>query len=165
MPWGTPFHSRTSALCQSMSWRDWAGYYAVSTYEVHHEREYSAIRNAAALIDISPLFKYRVTGKDATRLVDRIITRDINKVAVGQVIYTPWCDEHGKVIDDGTIARLDDDSFRWTSAEQHLRWFGLNARGLDVEIEDVSEAVAAVALQGPLSRAVLEAATRQSWSD
>ena len=77
MPIGTPFHPRTSALCESMSWRDWAGYFAVSAYEVHHEREYNAIRNAAALIDVSPLFKYRVAGKDAARLVDRIVTRDV----------------------------------------------------------------------------------------
>ena len=92
VPIGTAFHPRTSALCESMSWRDWAGYFAVSTYEVHHEREYNAIRNAAALIDISPLFKYRVSGKDSTRLVDRVITRDANKIAVGQVVYTNWCD-------------------------------------------------------------------------
>ena len=85
MPIGTAFHPRTSALCESMSWRDWAGYFAVSAYEVHHDREYNAIRNAAALIDVSPLFKYTVTGKDAARLVDRIVTRDARKMAVGQV--------------------------------------------------------------------------------
>ncbi|HLE61849.1 MAG TPA: hypothetical protein VI750_01855, partial [Pyrinomonadaceae bacterium] len=101
MPIGTVFHSRTSALCESLNYREWSGYYAVSAYEAHHEHEYNAIRNAAALIDISPLFKYRVNGPDATRLVDRIITRDMRKVSVGQVIYTPWCDETGKVIDDG----------------------------------------------------------------
>ena len=96
MPIGTCFHSRTAALCESMSWRDWAGYFAVSSYEVHHEREYSAIRNAAALIDISPLFKYRVSGKDATRLVDRVVTRDVPKMKVGQVAYTNWCDGRGQ---------------------------------------------------------------------
>jgi aminomethyltransferase len=106
-----------------------------------------------------------VRGRDAVRLIDRVITRDATKIKPGQVIYTPWCDEHGKVIDDGTIARLDDDSFRWTSAEQHLRWFQLNARGLDAYIEDVSEELAAIALQGPLSRTVLEAATRQDWAE
>jgi aminomethyltransferase len=157
MPWGTPFHARTSALCQSMSWRDWAGYYAVSTYEVHHDREYSAIRNAAGLIDISPLFKYRVTGKDATRLVDRIVTRDMNKVQVGQVVYTNWCDGEGKVIDDGTVSRLDDQLYRWTAAEPNLRWLSVNAHGLDVKIEEITERTAALALQGPESRAILEA--------
>ena len=157
MPWGTPFHSRTSALCQSMSWRDWAGYYAVSTYEVHPEREYSAIRNAAALIDISPLFKYRISGPDATRLVDRIVTRDMNKVQVGQVVYTHWCDGEGKVIDDGTVSRLDEQVYRWTAAEPNLRWITLNAHGLDVRIEEITERTAAVALQGPTSRSILEA--------
>ena len=147
MPIGTPFHSRTSALCQSMSWRDWAGYFAVSTYEVQHDREYNAIRNAAALIDVSPLFKYRVTGKDATRLVDRVLTRDVHKMKVGQVGYTHWCDGEGKVIDDGTISRLDEDVYRWTAAEPNLRWFRENSFRLDVRIEDISEKTAALALQ------------------
>ena len=127
MPIGTPFHERTFPLCESLNYREWSGYYAVSAYEAHHEHEYNAIRNAAALIDISPLFKYRVTGKDATRLVDRIITRDVRKVSVGQVIYTPWCDEHGKVIDDGTVSRLEENIYRWTAADPSLRWFTQNA--------------------------------------
>jgi aminomethyltransferase len=139
-----------------MSWRDWAGYFAVSAYEVHHEREYNAIRNAAALIDISPLFKYRVSGRDATRLVDRVITRDANKIAVGQVVYTHWCDGEGKVIDDGTVSRLGPDLYRWTAAEPNLRWISQNAIGLDVKVEDISDRTAAVALQGPTSRAILE---------
>ncbi|PYS43037.1 MAG: hypothetical protein DMF71_08010 [Acidobacteria bacterium] len=151
MPIGTPFHERTFALCESLNYREWSGYYTVSAYETHHEHEYNAIRNAAALIDISPLFKYRVTGKDATRLVDRIITRDLRKVSVGQVIYTPWCDEQGKVIDDGTVSRLDENTYRWTAADPSLRWFTRNAAGLDVQIEDISENVAALALQGPTS--------------
>jgi aminomethyltransferase len=157
MPIGTPFHSRTSALCESMSWRDWAGYFAASTYEVHHDREYNAIRNAAALIDVSPLFKYRVTGRDATRLVDRIVTRDVPKMKVGQVAYTHWCDGKGKVIDDGTVSRLAEDIYRWTAAEPSLRWFTLNAIGLEVRIEDISASLAAVALQGPTSRDILAA--------
>jgi len=94
-----------------------------------------------------------------------VITRDATKIKPGQVVYTPWCDEHGKVVDDGTVARLDDDSFRWTAAEPQLRWLSLNSRGLDVEIEDISEATGAIALQGPLARAVLEAATNESWAD
>ena len=157
MPIGTPFHERTFPLCESLNYREWSGYYTVSAYEAHHEHEYNAIRNAAALIDISPLFKYRVTGKDATRLVDRVITRDVRKVAVGQVIYTPWCDEHGKVIDDGMVSRLDEDIYRWTAADPSLRWFTQNAVGLEVEIEDISESVAALALQGPTSARLLKA--------
>jgi aminomethyltransferase len=151
MPVGTAFHERTFRLCESLNYREWSGYYAVSSYEPHHEHEYNAIRNAAALIDISPLFKYRVTGKDATRLVDRIITRDLSKVSVGQVIYTPWCDEHGKVIDDGTVSRLEENTYRWTAADPSLRWFTQNAAGMDVQVEDISESVAALALQGPTS--------------
>jgi aminomethyltransferase len=156
MPIGTPFHQRTFALCESLNYREWSGYYTVSAYETHHEHEYNAIRNAAALIDISPLFKYRVTGKDATRLVDRIITRDMRKVSVGQVVYTPWCDEQGKVIDDGTVSRLEENVYRWTAADPSLRWFTQNATGLDVQLTDISETVAALALQGPTSGSLLK---------
>jgi aminomethyltransferase len=155
MPIGTAFHARTLALCESLNYREWSGYYTPSAYETHHEHEYNAIRNAAALIDISPLYKYRLTGPDATRLVDRVVTRDLAKVAVGQVIYTPWCDEAGKVLDDGTVARLGEQHYRWTAAEPNLRWLHLNANGLDVAIEDVSERVASLALQGPTSAGLL----------
>jgi aminomethyltransferase len=157
MPIGTPFHDRTLALCESLNYREWSGYYAVSAYESHHEHEYNAIRNAAALIDVSPLFKYMVTGPDAARFVDRIITRDVSKMAVGQVYYTPWCDERGRVIDDGTVSRLGEQMFRWTAADPNLRWFRQNAAGLDVEIEEVSEQVAALSLQGPTSARLLRA--------
>jgi aminomethyltransferase len=156
MPVGTAFHERTFQLCESLNYREWSGYYAVSSYEPHHEHEYNAIRNAAALIDISPLYKYRLTGPDATRLVDRVITRDMRKVSVGQVIYTPWCDEQGKVIDDGTVSRLAENTYRWTAADPSLRWFTQNAAGLEVEIEDISETVAALALQGPTSGRLLK---------
>ena len=165
---GTPLHQRTAPLNRKQSWREWSGYLAASEYDYLHIHEYAGIRHAAVLIDVSPLYKYAILGPDAVRLIDRVITRDATKIKPGQVIYTPWCDDHGKVIDDGTIARLDNDSFRWTSAEQHLRWFELNARGLDVHVEDVSESTAAIALQGPLSRAVIEAATSEgpdSWTD
>jgi aminomethyltransferase len=155
VPVGTPLHERTFALCESLNYRDWSGYYTVSAYEPHHEHEYNAIRNAAALIDVSPLFKYLVRGPDAQRFVDRIITRDATKLAVGQVYYTPWCDERGRVIDDGTVSRLDDDLFRWTAADPSLRWFTQNALGLDVAIEDISEQLAALALQGPTSAKLL----------
>ena len=162
MPIGTAFHERTFALCQSLNYREWSGYYAVSSYEPHHEHEYNAIRNAAALIDISPLYKYRLTGKDATRLVDRVITRDMRKVTVGQVIYTPWCDEHGKVIDDGTVSRLEENTYRWTAADPSLRWFTQNAAGMDVQIEDISETVSALALQGPTSGRLLKAIVKDA---
>src|SRR5438132_3578559 len=153
---GTPFHERTFALCESLNYREWSGYYTVSAYETNHDHEYNAIRNAAALIDISPLFKYRVTGRDATRFVDRIITRDVSKISVGQVLYTPWCDEHGKIIDDGTVSRLEENVYRWTAADPSLRWFTQNSIGLDVHLEDISESVAALALQGPTSGRLLK---------
>lgn len=146
-------------LCESLSYRDWAGYYAVSHYEAHHEHEYNALRNACGLIDISPLFKYRVSGPDATRLVNRIITRDASKMARGQVYYTPWCDEDGKVIDDGTVTKLDDQLYRWTAADPNLRWLTQNASGLNVQIEDLSEQIAALALQGPTSAQLLRTIT------
>src|SRR5215475_6456466 len=157
MPIGTAVHERTFPLCESLNFREWSGYYAVSAYEAHHEHEYNAIRNAAALIDVSPLFKYLVTGRDAVKLVDRVITRDARKLAVGQVYYTPWCDERGKVIDDGTVTRVDEDTFRWTAADPSLRWLTQNASGLDVRVEDVSEQIAALALQGPTSGRLLHA--------
>ena len=156
MPVASAFHARTLQLCESLSYRDWAGYYAVSAYETHHEHEYNAIRNACALIDISPLFKYRVSGPDAMRLVNRVITRDASKMAVGQVYYTPWCDEYGKVIDDGTVTRTGQSEYRWTAADPNLRWFSENASGLDAGIDDISESVAALALQGPTSRRLLQ---------
>jgi aminomethyltransferase len=160
MPIGTAVHERTFALCESLNYREWSGYYAVSAYESHHEHEYNAIRNASALIDVSPLFKYLVTGRDASKLVDRLITRDVSKMAVGQVYYTPWCDEHGKVIDDGTVSRLAEQTFRWTAADPSLRWFRQNAEGLDVRIDDISEQCAALALQGPTSARLLRAVAK-----
>jgi aminomethyltransferase len=151
----TPFHERVSALCVSHAWRRWAGYIVASSYELSHEREYHCIRAAAALFDVSPLYKYLVRGPDAARLLDRVVTRDVLRSQVGQVLYTPWCDAAGKVLDDGTVARLEETTFRMTSAEPNLRWLEASAVGLDVTIEDVSEAVAALSLQGPQSAAIL----------
>ena len=159
MPIGTAVHERTLKLCESLNYREWSGYYTVSAYETHHEHEYNAIRNAAALIDVTPLYKYWVTGKDATTFVNRVITRDMRKIAVGQVIYCCWCDEDGKVIDDGTVSRLEENVYRWTAADPSLRWFEQNALGLDVSIEDISEQVASLALQGPMSARVLKQAS------
>jgi aminomethyltransferase len=158
VPVGTAFHERTLALCESLNYREWSGYYTVGVYEMHHEHEYNAIRNSSALIDISPLFKYRVTGRDATKFVNRVISRDINKVSVDQMIYCCWCDPDGKVIDDGTITRLGENDYRWTAADPSLRWFQQNALGLNVKIEDISEQTAALALQGPTSGRLLHVA-------
>jgi aminomethyltransferase len=152
----TPFHSRTAPLIRAQTWRRWAGHQVASAYDPHPDREYAAIRNAAALIDVSPLYKYLVTGRDATRLLDRMVTRDVARCAVGQVLYTPWCDAHGKVLDDGTVSRLDAATYRLTSAEPNSRWLQLNARGMEVTVEDVSASLGALALQGPLSRDILQ---------
>ena len=162
---GTAFHPRTSPLNRKMQWREWSGYFASSVYADAHDIEYNAIREAAALIDVSPLYKYLVSGPDALHLVDRVITRDATKLAVGGVVYTPWCDESGKVVDDGTVHRLDERLYRWTAADPQLRWLRQNSTGLDVTITEETETTAALALQGPLSRDVLEAATGESFAD
>jgi len=151
----TPFHERTAALAQGHAWRRWAGHTVLGSYELHHDREYAAIRNGAGLIDVSPLYKYLIHGRDAERLLNRIVPRNVAKCQVGRVLYTPWCDTHGKVIDDGTISRLDDTTYRLTSADPSIRWLTDNARGMDVAIEDVSRSLGAVALQGPRARDIL----------
>jgi aminomethyltransferase len=162
---GTAFYPRQQELNRKQVWGEWAGYFAAQVYADFHDIEYSAIREAAAVIDTTPLYKYLVRGPDAARLLDRVITRDASKVRVDQVLYTPWCDEDGKVLDDGTVTRLGDDEYRVTSADPCSRWFLLNATGLDVEVADVTEELAALALQGKLSREVLAAATGEEWTD
>ena len=152
----TPFHERTSALCLPQNWRRWAGYIVAGSYELVLDREYWAIRNSAALIDVSPLMKYIITGKDAAALLHRVTTRDVHKMKVGQVAYTGWCDEDGKMIDDGTISRLDETTFRLTAAEPNLRWLTMNAVDMQVQIREVTDEVAALSLQGPHSRSVLK---------
>jgi aminomethyltransferase len=159
MPDPTPFHPRLAELCHSQEWRNWAGYLSPATYQHSYDPEYFAIRNAAGLIDVSPLFKYDVTGPDALRLVNRIATRDMSRCAVGQIFYSPWCDDDGKVIDDGTFWRLEPQRFRVTAADPNLRWFLDCSAGLEVQVQDVSEAIAAVAVQGPNARAILQRAT------
>jgi len=153
----TPFHSRTAALSQAHNWRRWAGYVAASAYELSHDREYAAIRNSAALFDVTPLYKYDITGRDAARFLDRLVPRDINRLATGQIYYTPWCNDQGKVLDDGTLWRLDEQHFRLTSAEPNLRWLRMNAAPYDVRIEDVSDRIATLSIQGPTARAILNA--------
>jgi len=156
MPVGTPFHSRTSALCLSQNWRNWSGYFVAGSYDVVHDYEYHAIRSSAGLIDVSPLYKYDVRGRDALKLVNRVITRDAAKCAVGQAVYTCLCENDGSVIQDGTVFRLAEDHFRFHLADPGLRWLRLNSLALDVSIEEVSEQIAALALQGPNAFKILE---------
>ncbi len=156
MPIPSPFHERTFPLCTSYRWKDWGGYCAVSSYDTSHEREYFAFREAAGLLDVTPLYKYEVTGKDAAALLGRMMVRDVSKLKVGRVAYTCWCDDGGKVVDDGTVARLAEDHFRVTAADPTLHWLSALSRGFDVAIEDSSARLAALALQGPTSRDILK---------
>jgi len=158
----TPFHARTSRLSLAQNWRRWAGYRVVGSYELSLEHEYWAIRDRAALIDVSPLMKYVIEGPDAARLLNKVTPRDIDRLAVGQVFYTGWCDEDGKLIDDGTISRLGPAQFRMTSAEPSLRWLAMNAVGLDVRVSEVTDQIGTLSLQGPKSRAILNRVCRDT---
>jgi len=159
MPRKTPFHARTSELCISQNWQEWSGYFSAESYALDHMREYNAVRTTAALFDVSPLFKYHVRGRDAGRLLDRVVTRDVSKCREGQVLYTTWCDDDGKIIDDGTLARIGEDAYRLTAAMPTVDWLQDNALGLEVEIEDVTHEFGALALQGPPSRDLLQQLT------
>ncbi|HVE14511.1 MAG TPA: aminomethyltransferase family protein [Elusimicrobiota bacterium] len=159
MPVPTPFHPRTSALCTSYRWKQWAGYYSVCSYDVTHEREYNAYRQSAGLLDVTPLFKYEVKGKDAAPFLARVLTKDARKVKVGQVAYVCWTDDKGKILDDGTITRIAEDHFRMTAALPTYYWLLKNSRGFQVTVEDVSDKIATLALQGPNSREILRKAS------
>ena len=158
----SPFFERTSKLNESQEWRRWSGYLSATNYELNHENEYFAIRTKAALLDISPLYKYIIEGPDAQKYLNQLVTRNINICKVGQVMYTPWCDEDGKVIDDGTVQRISEDTFRITSAEPNLEWLEYNSMGLNLKIEDDSKSTAALALQGPNSRKILNIVSTDS---
>jgi len=158
----SPFFERTSKLNESQEWRRWSGYLSATNYELNHENEYFAIRTKAALLDITPLCKYIIKGPDAQAYLNRLVTRNINICKVGQVMYTPWCDENGKIIDDGTIQRLSKDEFRITSAEPNLDWIESNAKNLNLSIKDDSSKTAALALQGPNSRKILNVVAKDS---
>jgi len=155
MPIATPFHPVTSTLCKSMRWKDWAGYHAVCTYEPNHDAEYFAFRHSAGLIDVSPLFKYDVTGPDAAKFLARVTVRDIAKLKPGRMTYLCWCDDDGKVIDDGAIACIGPDHYRITAAEPSYSWFRKFDRGYNIHIEDVTSTIGALSLQGPKSREIL----------
>ena len=161
----SPFFDRTSQLNESQEWRRWSGYLSATNYELTHDNEYFAIRTKAGLLDITPLYKYIIQGPDSQRFLDRLVTRNINICKVGQVMYTPWCDEGGKVIDDGTVQRLSKGKFRITSAEPNLEWLEYNAAGMDLTISDDSVNTAALAIQGPNSRDILNAVSSDSLNN
>jgi aminomethyltransferase len=151
----TPFHDRAAALSRSFSWKEWNGYAAVRTYDAHSEDEYFAVRFRAGVIDVSPLVKYDLTGRDAATLLSRVFSRDIERLQPRRVTYGVLVDPDGKVLDDGTVAHLDGGVFRLCTSERWGAWLARNARGLQVEITETTESLAGLALQGPLSRDVL----------
>ena len=155
----SPFHPRTSALCRSLRWKDWSGFHAVCAYDTYPDREYYAIRHAAGLIDVTPLYKYEVHGAEAAAFLAQVMVKNIHKLQVGQVTYCCWCDERGKLLDDGTVSRLADTHFRVTAAEPSLAWLTRNVGTFDVEIEESTERIAALAIQGPCSRDILARVT------
>ena len=161
----TPFHPRTAELNQARRWRKWSGFFIADSYFPAHDLEYHAIRFSAALFDITPMCKYRVSGPDAAKLVNRVITRRVDRIKPMRAIYTPWCDHDGRVLDDGTVALLADGSYFWTAAEPQHGWLEAAGEGLNVTIEDLTERLCALSLQGPCSRDVLSSAVGRDMSD
>ena len=153
---GTPFHPRTEPLCASHGWKRWSGFLAATSYGDFVQPEYAAIRNATGMIDVSPLYKYEVRGRDAVALLDRVVTHHVARLDSGQALYTPWCDRFGKVRQDGTVFRIDRERLLLNAAEPAIAWLQEAAHGLTVEIEDRSRALATLALQGPTSRDLLK---------
>ncbi|RVC73790.1 aminomethyl transferase family protein [Mesorhizobium sp. M4A.F.Ca.ET.022.05.2.1] len=151
---GTPFQPRIDALGLKQEWYSWAGYRAPHSLW-DEELEYFAIRSQAALFDISPMTKYRIEGPDAEAYLDRVTLRDVTRLKPGRVHYTAWCDDEGFVLDDGTLFRLSPTRFRLCSQERHLPWLLDSAMGYEVNVEEETEAVAGLALQGPTSFAIL----------
>ena len=158
MPIPSPLHSRTQNLCDSYFWKDWAGYYAVKSYGTSHEREYYAFRHGSGIIDLSPLFKYKIKGPGAKDYLNQLLTRSMDTLKVGRIGYTCWCDDHGHMIDDGTVMNMGDDCYYLTAAIPSMGWLSRYDRGYDVEITDISEDFAIIGVQGPTSRDLLKQA-------
>ena len=150
----SPFQPRLDALMKTEDWYNWAGYRAPNSLW-DEELEYFAIRSQAALFDISPMVKYRIEGPDAEAFLNRVTLRDVAKLKPGRVHYTAWCDDEGHVLDDGTLFRLAENRFRLCCQERHLPWLLDSAIGFDVAVDEETEAIAGLALQGPTSFAVL----------
>ncbi|MEJ8570151.1 aminomethyltransferase family protein [Microbaculum marinum] len=155
--WQTPFHPRLEALSRTKAWYNWGGYQVASVLR-SEENEYFAIRNATALFDVTPMVKYRIEGPDAEAFCDRLTLRDVAKLKSGRVQYTCWCDDEGKVLDDGTLFRFSETEFRLCCQERHLNWLLDSAIGYDVAVAEVTEDIAGLAVQGPTSCTVLQEA-------
>jgi len=152
----TPFHERTSALNETGLWQHWAGHLAANRYQVSDKFEYFAVRNAAGIFDTSPLFKYRIAGRDAERFLAGILARDIRACAPNHAQYTTWLDDRGFVLEDGVIQRRGTDEYLLTSAEPNIAYLTDRVGRLAVTVDDVSLDIGALAVQGPRSRPVLE---------
>lgn len=150
----TPFHERTYEACYNNDWYRWAGYKIAREY-TNTELEYTAMRNTAGVLDITPMHKYDIKGADAIKFVDKLVTRNVTEINSGQVMYIIWCNEDGNVIDDGTVFCFNSNHLRIFCAERNLNWFSDTAIGFNVEVEDVSDTIAALAFQGPLSCKIL----------
>jgi aminomethyltransferase len=150
----TPFHSRVAAACELNCWEDWAGYTTPAAY-TNVELEYFAMRNSASIFDLTPMTKYRITGSEAHAYLDRLVTRNLKNLKIGRVTYTAWCNDEGRVIDDGTIFRIAENGFILCSQERHLDWLQWSAMGFDVRIEDETDRIAALSFQGPTSCRIL----------
>jgi aminomethyltransferase len=155
----TPFHSRTSMLNQGQRWEDWEGFLAATMYGLDPLVEYNAVRLGCGIFDVSPLHKYEVRGPDAKALLQRMVVRNLKPSRPGRGFYTVWCDDDGKVIDDGAVFHIGEDYLRLTSTLPSLEWLLDNANGFDATIEDVSEEVVGIAIQGPTSRDLLQKLT------
>lgn len=158
----TPFHPRTAAANRLNQWGPWAGYTTALAFE-DEAMEYTAIRNAASVYDLCPMVKYRISGPDAVAYLNRLTVRDVGKLSVGGVHYSIWCDDAGKIIDDGTLFHLGPDDFRICCQERHLPWLLDAAFGYQVVVVEETEAVAALSLQGPCAATVLAAAGFDVW--
>jgi aminomethyltransferase len=152
----TPFHERARALSELDSFVPWSGYTTVDVF-TNVEQEYFAIRNASSLYDLTPMVKYHIAGADALRFLNRLVTRDVRKLAPGKVAYTVWCNDEGHLIDDGTLFCTAPNEYRLCTAEWQLDWFRASAIGFDVEIREITEEIAALAVQGPTSAHLLRA--------
>ena len=160
-----PLRARASKRCVSHAWEEWAGYQAAQLYELEHTHEYHAIRTASALFDFTPLQKYQVDGRDAEKLLNRVVTRDVRRLQDGQIAYCAWCDDEGKILNDGTLARLGENSYRFAPNDPSMAWLEDNACGMDVNIEDVTEDLAVLSVQGPTARDVLNSIIAADISD
>ena len=153
----TPFHERARALSQVDSFVAWSGYTTVDVFTTV-EQEYFAIRNATTLYDLTPMVKYRIAGPDAVAYLNRLVTRDLSKLKPDRVAYCVWCNDAGHMLDDGTVFRLGAAEYRLCTAGRQIDWLLDSAVGFDVDISEVTEQIAALAVQGPTSCAVLKAA-------